>query len=213
MKKKKIRKTILAILIVIIAVVCLISFNAQKEEETKKLANLYNKLNANQEYTFTMEKNNENKTIIAKKNNKTVIDRYLENNHETTLIENDITYYILHNREEYHVYNQNNVEQNYLIDGMKLVIDTPFLRGTEKVNGKKYSYEEYDGSTIFMITNTLNIDDENIKTRFYFDNEENLVYIRTIVGVKQELLKIELKTEVENKIFEIPSNYAENSYN
>ena len=38
---------------------------------------------------------------------------------------------------------------------------------------KKYSYEEYNGSTMFMITNTLELNEADIKTRFYFDNDDN----------------------------------------
>ena len=60
-----------------------------------------------------------------------------------------------------------------------------------------------------MISNTLD-ENEEIKTRFYFDKDDNLVYIQTIKGVTQELLKIRLEKEVDDSIFEIPSNYAEN---
>ena len=64
---------------------------------------------------------------------------------------------------------------------------------------------------MFMLSNTLNISEEEIKTRFYFDNDDNLVYVRTIKGVNQELVKIKIEKEVDDSIFEIPSNYAENS--
>ena len=73
-----------------------------------------------------------------------------------------------------------------------------------------YYYEEYSGSTMFMVSSSLEVDEADIKTRFYFDKNDNLVYIKTIYGGKQELLKINLQKEAEDKLFEIPSHYAEN---
>ena len=63
---------------------------------------------------------------------------------------------------------------------------------------------------MFMISTTLDANEEDIKTRFYFDNDNNLVYIRTINGATQELLEIKIEKEVDDSIFEIPSKYAEN---
>ena len=104
----------------------------------------------------------------------------------------------------------NNIEQNILTDGIKEIIDRDYTVGREEVNGKKYSYEEYTGSTIFMSINALNINSENIKTRFYFDKDDNLIYMKTIYEDNEELLNIELSDTVDNSLFEIPSNYAEN---
>ena len=81
--------------------------------------------------------------------------------------------------------------------------------GTEKVYGKKCTYEEYNGSTIFILSNDITLDEENIKTRFYFDKNNNLAYIKTIYGEEEEILEVQLSYDVEDSIFEIPSNYAE----
>ena len=158
-----------------------------------------------------MKQNDTNKTIMAKKGDKTIIDDYAENNHTTTIVKDNNTYLVLHDREEYYLYEQNNVEQAILTDALKEVISKEFSNGTEKIKGQKYVYEEYSGSTIFMKANSLDVKEEDIKTRFYFDNNDNLVYIRTIKGVNQELLEINMKKEVDDSIFEVPSNYAENS--
>ena len=109
-----------------------------------------------------------------------------------------------------YIYEKNNVEQNILTDGLQDVVSKEFVTGTEKVKGKKYSYEEYPGSTMFMDASSLDVNEDDIKTRFYFDNDNNLVYIRTIKGVNQELLKINIQKDVDDSIFEIPSTYAEN---
>jgi hypothetical protein len=97
-----------------------------------------------------------------------------------------------------------------LTDGLQEIVQKDFVTGTEKVKGQKYTYEEYQGSTMFMKSNSLDTNEEDIKTRFYFDKDNNLVYIRTIKGVHQELLKINIQKDVDDSIFEIPSTYAEN---
>ena len=147
---------------------------------------------------------------MAKKGDKTVIDQYTKQSHSTTLVKDGNTYLILHDREEYYVYLRNNVEQNILTDGIKELISKEYSIGTEKVKGKKYSYEEYSGDTIFMMSNNLNTNSEEIKTRFYFDKNNNLVYIKTITNESEELLKIEISNEADDSLFEIPANYAEN---
>ncbi len=46
------------------------------------------------------------------------------------------------------------------------------------------------------------------KTRLYFQGDK-LVYIKTIAGDKQELLKVENTYKVDNQLFNIPSDYTE----
>lgn len=210
MKKKTIKKLIIAILIIIAIIVLIKIFMGNNKDNEQKLLELYENLNSSQIYLFEWEKSDDVKTIMVKKEDKTMIDDYSENNHSTTIVKDNNTYLVLHDREEYYVYEGNTVEQNILTEGLKEVVEKTFTTGTEKVKGKKYSYEEYDGSTIFMSTSILDANEEEIKTRFYFDKDNNLTYIRTIIGVNQELLKINLETEVDDSVFEIPSNYAEN---
>ena len=54
--------------------------------------------------------------------------------------------------------------------------------------------------------------EENVKTRFYYDGE-NLVYIKNMIdqdGEKlEELIQAECNYEVNEKLFEIPEDYAE----
>ena len=209
MKKKKGISLVLIVLIVV-GIIILGGKLLNRKDGKNKLANLYEELNASQTYLFEMEQSDKNKTIMAQKGDQTIIDEYSNDNHTTTIVKNNNTYFILHNREEYYFYEQNNVEQNILIDGIGEVVQKDFITGTDKVKGKKYDYEEYNGSTMFMISNTVETNEEDIKTRFYFDKEDNLVYIQTIKGAKQELLKVNIQKEVDDSIFEIPSNYAEN---
>ena len=214
-KNKKI--FLIVVILVIIGIIFGISkLLWQKDDHTQKLAKIYEDLNYNQTYLFEIEQNSSNKMIMAKKGDKTIIDQYSKDSetktesHTTTLVKDNNTYLILHDRKEYYVYEQNNVEQNILTDGIKEVVDKDFTTGEEKVKGKKYDYEEYNGSTMFMITNTLELNEADIKTRFYFDKNGNLTYIKTIYGEDEELLKVNLEKDVDDSIFEIPSDYAEN---
>ena len=214
-KNKRIFLIVIVILIIaiIFGIVKIVNKNSPKEQ---RLSKIYQDLEDSQTYLFEIEKNNNNKTIMAKKGDKTIIDQYTKNsetnleNHTTTLVKDNNTYLILHDRKEYYVYTENNVEQTIVTDGLKEIISKSYTTGTEKIKGKKYSYEEYDGSSMFMISNRININDTNVKTRFYFDSKNNLTYIKTILDNKQELLKVTLEKDVKDSTFEIPSDYAEN---
>lgn len=214
-KNKRIFLIVIVILMIaiIFGIVKIVNKNRPKEQ---RLSKIYQDLEDSQTYLFEIEKNNNNKTIMAKKGDKTIIDQYTKNsetnleNHTTTLVKDNNTYLILHDRKEYYVYTENNVEQTIVTDGLKEIISKSYTTGTEKIKGKKYSYEEYDGSSMFMISNLININDTNVKTRFYFDSKNNLTYIKTILDNKQELLKVTLEKDVKDSIFEIPSDYAEN---
>lgn len=216
MRKSKRIPLIVVILVIIVIIFGISKLLGKKDDQTQKLAKIYEDLNSNQTYLFEIEQNSGNKMIMAKKGDKTIIDQYSKDSetktesHTTTLVKDNNTYLILHDRKEYYVYEQNNVEQNILTDGIKEVIDKEFVTGEEKVKGKKYNYEEYNGSTMFMITNTLELNEADIKTRFYFDKNGDLTYIKTIYGEEEELLKVSLEKNVDDSIFEIPSDYAEN---
>ena len=209
--RKKIFVPIIPIILLAIVIVVIVIFVINRKNDDNMLMNLYNDLNASQTYMFTEEKNDNNKTIIAKDGEKTAIDSYTDETHTTTIVENGTTIYILHDREEYYIYQQNNVEQSILTDWLKETLEKEHTTGKERVKGKSYSYEEYSGGTMFMENTALYLNEDEIKTRFYFDSQDNLVYIKTILGENdEELLKINLTKEVDDSIFEIPADYAEN---
>lgn len=216
MKKNK-RISLIVIILVIIGIIFFVSkIVGNKNSKVQELAKVYNKLNSSQAYQFKWEQNDNNKTIIIKDGDKTLIDQYSKEedsatqNHTKTLIKENITYLILPDRKEYYIYEGNNVDQTFLIDGIKEIMGKEYTKGTEKVKGKKYKYEEYSGSTMFLLSNSLNLDENDVKTRFYFDSKDNLVYIKTIYGDKHELLKVSLTNDIDSSVFEIPADYAEN---
>ena len=216
MKKNK-RISLIVIILVIIGIIFFVSkIVGNKNSKVQELAKVYNKLNSSQAYQFKWEQNDNNKTIIIKDGDKTLIDQYSKDedsatqNHTKTLIKENSTYLILPDRKEYYIYEGNNVDQTFLIDGIKEIMGKEYTKGTEKVKGKKYKYEEYSGSTMFLLSNSLNLDENDVKTKFYFDSKDNLVYIKTIYGDKHELLKVSLTNDIDSSVFEIPADYAEN---
>lgn len=213
MKKKN--KTIFLVILVLIIITIAIGIILKIKTNNKHmLKEVYNKLNESTTYVFTGEKDSKNKTIVTKDGDKTAIDSYTNGVHTTTIVDNNQMTYILHDREEYYVYNQNNIEKNILTDWIKETINKEYVTGKEKVKGRKYSYEEYSGGTMFMESNALYLKEEDIKTRFYFDKDYNLVYIKTIYGENnEELLKISISNEVNDSTFKIPSTYKNYTQN
>lgn len=210
MKKRKVIVIISIIVLIVIAlIIAIISIN-NKKDDVSKLKPIFEKINSCSEYIFTAEKNDEEKTIMAKKGNQTLIDQYFSGVHRTTLVKDNTTCYILHDREEYYIYENSNIEQTILEDAIADLLQRTYITGTEKIFGKKYDYEEYNGSSAFLLTNLRDVNEENIKTKLYFDKNDNLKYIKTIYGEnEEELLNIDIQYEVEDSMFEIPSNYAE----
>lgn len=209
MKKKKLIISIIIVLVVLAIIVFVISKNKNKTQESK-LVQIYNEITENQSYYFEIEQNDENKTIMAKNGDKTVIDSYSGGTRSTTLIKDGNTYIIFHDREEYYVFDTDNVEQTILTDGIEELLKKNFKTGQEKIKGKKCTYEEYEGSTFFIMSNMLDLDENDTKTRLYFDKNNQLVYVKIINSQEAEILKITLTKEADNSLFEIPSNYAEN---
>jgi len=214
MKKKSI------IILIIIATIIALGFviyyiNINNKEN--KLNKLYEKIFNAKEYICTIEDNENNFILIAKKGEKYLIEKKsqkkldeqgkeVEEEYTSTLVKDNQMYYILHNREEYYTYANSGKQEDILLEELKTIIDGKlYQKGREKVNGRKYNYEEYDG--IFIFSNEIDTD-VDLKTKFYF-KRNNLSYMKTVIGEKQKIRRIEIKYEVNDSLFEIPSTYAE----
>ena len=172
-----------------------------------------------QMYIFTRSsQNGENKIITAKKGDKTKIDMYNSGNYTTTLIKDGNTYLISHEEKEYYTYTNNKIDEEILTEELKRIVEKEYKVGREKVYGKTYYYEEFSGITDFLIESYKDMDIETAKTRFYFKGKD-LRFIKTIYQTVnpdtgettniEELLKTNIEYNVEDNIFEIPSEYAE----
>lgn len=219
--KKKISIPIIPIIIAIIAVVIvvIVVLNRGTDNKTSKLSRIYEKMVANQTYVFTRyDFEEKHKFITYRKVDKTLIDMYNPEEHIATLVIEGDTYLIRHKDKEYYVYPNSNLDEEILTEDLKNIIELEYATGKEKIYGKTYKYEEYNGVSDFLISFSRDMDTTSIKTRFYFKGNE-LVYLKTMYDVineetgektpVEELQTVKVEYEVDDNIFEIPADYAE----
>jgi hypothetical protein len=207
MKKNIIPKIVFGILIIILIVTIAIALTQKEKDMTVKM---YKDICEKTNYTFSMTEENldiDYNLTISKRQDDMSIEAESDNEHTTTLVKDGAAYYVMHLEKEYYLYDSSQIEADIIRSGLAGIEDEKYVTGNEKINGKSYYYEEYEGIPTFIIWS--NYDDESsIKTRFYFD-KGNIIYIKTIIDDIEELLKIEFTDEVDDSVFEIPNDYAE----
>ena len=143
----------------------------------------------------------------AKKEGKAYIDIFEDGQENKTIVTEGNTYLVNDDEKTYYIYNNNETDFNKIENQLSELKDMENKKGKEKIGNTTYYYEEYDSITEFIIQNSFyNIEENKPKTRFYFDGDE-LKYIKTIINNKQELTKIDILNKVDNKLFEISSDY------
>lgn len=212
-KKKKTVLNITIVLIMLIIIAVLIGKFVLKEsnkEDVSRLNQIYESFNSKDSYSFTTTLDNKNKMYYATQENKAYINTIYKGTESELIIKDGNTYLILDDMKTYYTYKNNETDLNKIQTELKIIKDLEHETGTEKIDNKTYKYEEYKVLTSFAMMDISNFEEnQETKTRFYFEGN-NLVYIKTIIGEKQELLKVEVSDDIDNKIFEIPSNYKEN---
>ena len=199
--------TIIIIISMISIFAVLIIKNSNKKENLTN--NLYNKIIESNEYSFLIQNNNNYKNIISKKQENISIDMYSDNYHTTTLTNGDGTYVLMHDTKEYSYYETNDMETDIVTDELYDLKGKEYNVGKENIDNKTYKYEEYTGLTAFSTITYKEVDEEKAKTRLYFDNDDNLVYIKTIIEGEEELLEVQISFTVNDDVFKIPEEYAE----
>lgn len=212
-KKKKI------ILIVIIAIVAIaaIAISAyfiikqnNTNEEIGKLNNYYEKLINTNSYAFSTTLDYENSIYYAKQDNKAYINSNYKGRNSKYVIKDGNTYLLKDDDKKYYTYLNNETELYKIELQIRDIKENESTTGKEKVENKTYKYEEFKGISDFYIGDPSGINEENVKTRFYF-NGDDLVYIKTIISDdNQQILKVDFsENNVDNKLFDIPSDYKE----
>lgn len=208
MKKNVVPKIIFTILIIVLIIMIILVINQKPRDLT---VNMYHAICEKQNYTFSMIEENSDinySLTIAKKENVMSIDSTTDDEHTTTLVEEDVAYYIMHSDKEYYLYDSSQIDADILKNDLSGIEEAEYVSGYEKINGKKYYYEEYEGITTFIMWSNYE-EGSSIKTRFYFDNKK-IAYIKTIINdSEEELLKVDFSDEVNDSLFEIPDDYAE----
>ena len=209
-KKEKIILIVVAVVVIIIITGMLVYFLgfANKTEDgeileeeyeyaNSKINDLYAQLEQQQTFSFTTtDLKKRNKEFYAKNVDKAYVET-VNNDKKTQFIIKDGNAYLLsQNGKKYYTYKNNTSDLNRIIIKLEEITDTLYTKGQEKIENKKYEYEEYDGITDFALEDLDENDEDDEedvdgKTRFYFDGDK-LVYIKTIVGNKEETLKVDM---------------------
>lgn len=212
-KRRIIMISVIAVVIVlVIATIAVIVLNQKNKEENQKIivSELYNQLQQNDKYTITTTFDDNNKMYYARNGNMAYLSSITNGDELKLLVKDGNTYLIKDDEEIYYTYQNNETELSRITTQLEELTTQELVKGKEKIDGKTYNYDEYSALTDFAIQDLVNEDneEENAKTRFYYDNDK-LVYIKTIMGDNQELLKVDISYDVDNDLFNIPSNYEE----
>ncbi len=210
-KKKKMIIIIVAIVVVALIVLGVILANKSNKvtSNTKaetKVSTLYNKIKNTDTYSFNFTADDNSKVFYAKSGEKAYMDTKYNGSETKYIIKDGNSYLIKDSDKRYYTYTNNNIDLDLVSNILADLINLEHNDGKEEIDGKSYNYEEYSVLTNIAISDFSN--ETNIKTRLYFKGKD-LAYIKTISDRKQELLKVDMSTKVENNLFEIPSDYVE----
>ncbi len=211
-KKKKITICIIAIIsvIMILGIAGWFVWKKEKGEESiSKVNALYEALKEKKEYSFRTKLDDNNEVYYAKKDNMAYVNTIYRGKEMKFLTKDGNSYLLVDERETYYTYQNNETNLEKITFQLEEIKDKNFTKGKEKIEKKEYQYEEYNEATGFLIGQ---VEDKQAqmekKTRFYFKGNE-LVYIKTIIGDQQELLKVDFTDTVESNLFVIPDGYKE----
>ncbi|MBO6232563.1 MAG: hypothetical protein J6N78_00620 [Clostridia bacterium] len=216
MKNKKIIIGIsIAVIIIAIVIGIILISEANGNSSSNKsvnygidsLVSFSDKIAKTPNYSFETTLNEENYKTISKNNDSVKIEVEDEGDKQTYIINGNTTYLLSENTKKYTKYSNNTSMLNDLENKLKEIQRKTFNTGKEEIDGKEYSYEEFEKTSAFLINFKRTVDNSNTKTRFYFENG-NLKYIRTYVGEVQQLLKVKLEFNNQNGKYDIPEGYS-----
>lgn len=210
-KKRIVLISVIAIVVVILiaGLMCYFVTKEKSEEDILRLNQLYETLQSKNSYSFTTTLNDNNKIYYVTLENKAYIDTIYKGTESKFIIKDGNSYLIMDDAKAYYTYQNNETDLNKVELELKNIKELEHEKGDEKIENRTYKYEEYKTLTTFTMMDTSEIkENEEVKTRFYF-NGDKLAYIKTIIGEKQELLKVDISYNVDNNLFEIPSDYKE----
>ena len=220
MKDNKLKKTmiIIGIIILVVVIIGVIIFaissknktNETEQTESVEIQKNYEKIANSKEMIFT--------TTLDENNRETIVIKDGQAYKETTrngvtykyIVKGNDTYFVDDSNKTYYTYKNNTEISTEIQQKLSKLKEMSSNTGKEKVNGKNYQYEEFEKYQDFLINNKIAVTDlTKAKTRIYYDNDK-IVYIKTIAGDEEELLKVDISYgNVKNDYFNIPSEYKD----
>ncbi len=205
---------ILLILVIIGGVVILIyqnkSNNKVDKNESVEMQKTYEKIANANEITFTTTLDDQNKETIIIKNDQAYKETMRNSVTYKYIVNGEDTYFLDDSNKKYYTYKNNTEISTEIQQKLSKLKEMSSQEGKEKINGKNYKYEEFDKYQDFLINNKIAVTDlTKAKTRIYYDNDK-IVYIKTIAGEEEELLKVDISYgNVKNDYFNIPNDYKD----
>lgn len=209
-KKTIIIAIIAAVVVLAIAGVAIFAINNNEGAQVgqDKTIKLYNELTKKEKYNFNTFLNEENKLYYSKDKDTAYVDTIYEGEESKFVVKDGNSYLLDDEYKVYYTYKNNEMDLKKIERQLEEVKELEYVAGKEKIDNKEYKYEEYAITTEFLFKYFENTEANNGKTRFYYDGDK-LVYIKTMVGNYEELLKVDISYNVNSKLFEIPSDYKE----
>ena len=220
MKDNKLKKPmiIIGIIILVVVIIGVIIFalssknKANKTEQTEsvEIQKNYEKIANSKEMTFTITLDENNKETIVIKDGQAYKETTRNGVTYKYIVKGNDTYFVDDSNKTYYTYKNNTEISTEIQQKLSKLKEMSSNTGKEKVNGKNYQYEEFEKYQDFLINNKIAVTDlTKAKTRIYYDNDK-IVYIKTIAGDEEELLKVDISYgTVKNDYFNIPSEYKD----
>lgn len=220
MKDNKLKKPmiIIGIIILVVVIIGVIIFalssknKANKTEQTEsvEIQKNYEKIANSKEMTFTITLDENNKETIVIKDGQAYKETTRNGVTYKYIVKGNDTYFVDDSNKAYYTYKNNTEISTEIQQKLSKLKEMSSNTGKEKVKGKNYQYEEFEKYQDFLINNKIAVTDlTKAKTRIYYDNDK-IVYIKTIAGDEEELLKVDISYgNVKNDYFNIPSEYKD----
>lgn len=220
MKDNKLKKTmiIIGIIILVVVIIGVIIFalssknktNKTEQTESVEIQKNYEKIANSKEMIFTTTLDENNKETIVIKDGQAYKETTRNGVTYKYIVKGNDTYFVDDSNKTYYTYKNNTEISTEIQQKLSKLKEMSSNTGKEKVNGKNYQYEEFEKYQDFLINNKIEVTDlTKAKTRIYYDNDK-IVYIKTIAGDEEELLKVDISYgTVKNDYFNIPSEYKD----
>ena len=220
MKDNKLKKPmiIIGIIILVVVIIGVIIFalssknktNKTEQTESVEIQKNYEKIANSKEMTFTATLDENNKETIVIKDGQAYKETTRNGVTYKYIVKGNDTYFVDDSNKTYYTYKNNTEISTEIQQKLSKLKEMSSNTGKEKVKGKNYQYEEFEKYQDFLINNKIAVTDlTKAKTRIYYDNDK-IVYIKTIAGDEEELLKVDISYgNVKNDYFNIPSEYKD----
>ncbi|MBD8923462.1 hypothetical protein EGR52_08625 [bacterium] len=220
MKDNKLKKPmiIIGIIILVVVIIGVIIFalsnknktNKTEQTESVEIQKNYEKIANSKEMTFTITLDENNKETIVIKDGQAYKETTRNGVTYKYIVKGNDTYFVDDSNKTYYTYKNNTEISTEIQQKLSKLKEMSSNTGKEKVKGKNYQYEEFEKYQDFLINNKIAATDlTKAKTRIYYDNDK-IVYIKTIAGDEEELLKVDISYgTVKNDYFNIPSEYKD----